>query len=109
MTIKEALISSLGGIKASSVLIERSMLQADISDSSVNYSPALHDDMIEIALMNTLFGIWGTFKSVSEGDMSVSFSDDMSKKLLFLAKKHGRKDIVDLLDDKPKIKAIRRW
>lgn len=109
MTIKEAFISGLAGLQVSEALIDRSMLQAGIADSSIVYNPSTHDELIDIAMMHTLFGIWGTYKSVGEGDMSVSFSDEMLKKLLFLAKKYGRKDIVDLLDDKPKIRAVRKW
>lgn len=109
MTVKEAFIIELGGLQVSSGSIDRSLLRAKISDSQADYEPALHDDAIEVAYMFTLFSIWGTYKSLSEGDLSVTFSDDMLKKLLYLAKKYGRDDIVDALDDKPRVKAIRKW
>ena len=109
MTIKEAFIGGLAGLQVSDALIERSIIQSGINDSSLTYSPSLHDELIDLAMMHTLFAVWGTYKSMSEGDMSVSFSDEMLKKLLFLAKKYGRKDIVDLLDEKPKLRAVRKW
>ncbi|WP_099368065.1 DUF6706 family protein [Sphingobacterium sp. 1.A.4] len=109
MTIKEAFIIELGGLEVSGGSIDRSLLRAKISDSQADYQPNLHDDAIEVAYMFTLFSIWGTFKSLSEGDKSVTFSDDMMKKLLYLAKKYGRDDILDALDDRPKVNSIRKW
>lgn len=109
MTIKEAFVVGLAGLQVSSGLINRSILQAKITDSSSSYEPSLHDEMLEVATLNVLWAIWGTYKSISEGDMNISFSDDMLKKLLFLAKKHRRTDIVDALDDKPKIKRLNKW
>lgn len=109
MTIKEAFLVGLGGLKVSSGLIDRSLLQAKISDSNAVYEPNLHDNMLEVAEMHTLYAIWGTYKSMSEGDMSITFSDDMLKKLLYLARKYGREDIIEALDDKPRIKRIRLW
>jgi len=109
MTIKEAFLVGFGGLKVSSGLIDRSLLQSQIADSSTEYNPAVHDKMLEIASMHVLWGIWGTYKSVSEGDMSITFSDDMLKKLLFLARKYGRTDIIDALDDRPKIQRLRKW
>ena len=108
MTVKEAFLVGLGGLKVASGLVDRSLIQANLNEGD-QYDPSSHDLSIEVATMNTLFAVLGTYKSISEGDMSVSFSDEMLKKLLFLAKKHGRDDIVEALDDKPKIKRVRKW
>lgn len=110
MTIKEAFIQELAGLKVAEGLIDLSLLRAKISNSSANYEPNLHDEMIEVASMFTLYSLWGTIERETEGDATNVFDiQGRKEKLLYLAKKYGRRDIVEALDDKPTIKAIRRW
>lgn len=110
MTIKEAFQIELAGIQVASGLIDRSLLRAKISNPNATYEPNLHDDMIEVASMFALYSLWGTTKSETEGDASNVFDiQGRKEKLLFIARKYGRKDIVEALDDRPKIKAVRRW
>lgn len=109
MTVKDALASGFNGLQVGALLLERSLLQAGINNGSEDYVPSEHDSKIELAQIEILFALWGGVKSISEGDMSVSFDDERKAKLLLLAKKHRRRDILSVLDDTPKIKRVRKW
>lgn len=107
MTIKDALIAAIG------VSVSAGALQKTLADAGLNpsdeYIPSSHSRLVDIASIEVLFSLYGV-SSKSEGDMSVSYNaKDLKDRLLFLARKYKRWDIVDAIEPRPKVSSVKRW
>lgn len=107
MTIKEAVLSVIQIKDVSDAELEKALIDREL-DGNSEYKKENADnvDLVAVDMLVTLLGL----SSVKEGDMSVSWNTEGIKtRLLFLAKKHNLHEILDLIDPKPTIEAVRLW
>lgn len=109
MTIKEALFSTIGiKINLSDGEVNKVLIDRNLDgDSEYSSSQTLGVDLAAVDILLTLFGL----SSFSEGDMSISYDrDGIKTRLLFLAKKHGLKSVLDAVNPRPVVTAARnKW
>lgn len=106
MTIKEALIAALGihvGSNTLNKVLEDSGLIPD-----AEYIPNAHSRKVDMAAIEALFSLYGV-NSKSEGDMSISYNGkELKERLLFLARKYNRADIINAIEPRATVGSVRR-
>ncbi len=107
MNLKEALISAVNVPAADSVL-EKALIDNDLNGTD-SYTKDSAGAIDKIAI-DVLLAAWVT-PDVSEGSYSVKYDRNAIKsRLLFLAKKHDRQDVIDACGDPvPTISSPNVW
>jgi len=109
MTNKEALQATLDGIDVSALALEKALLDGNVSADSL-YS-AGQKKAVELCAIELLYAEF-TKPDMQEGGFSVSRPDFLRKvqaRLLYLARQHGRTDIVQQLETRPTVKGVSPW
>lgn len=105
MTVKEAL-STLVGVPVESNVIDLALLDNGLTGSET-YVTETHKLVVDNALIDVLLGVF-MLSSQSEGDGSISYNfEGIKQRLLFLATKYGRVDVLDYL--KPTVNSRPVW
>jgi len=106
MTIKEAFQSLIKPFELDSEDIELALLNANL-DGSAEYNASLQRS-VERSIIDPLFQVIA-INSESESQLSISYDSKLKReRLLVLARKYGRKDIINALTSSVKVKDISR-
>ncbi len=106
MTIKGAFQSLIKPFELDDEDIELALLNANL-DGSAEYNASLQRS-VERSVIDPLFQVIA-INSESESQLSISYDSKLKReRLLVLARKCGRKDIIDSLTSSVKVKNISR-
>lgn len=106
MTVRQALQSVIGlPVDESTIdlaLIDHDLIAIDMYNKNLS-------EQIGKAAVDVLLSAWNT-PDITEGGYSIKHNREAIKaKLVFLAKKHGRTDVIDQLETKPTVRGRSVW